>query len=137
MVLAADARLLCTARYLGKLGTQLGVIAKCTRFIFRHETICRRLRELFRGVLYLMCCEWQWLLRLRDIEDFRRALDLTGEAGRAEAVIVAQLALDLAVNACSGATRIAPQEAHRLLRLRIARHRALRYIFSGSGGAVG
>ena len=77
-------------------------------------------------------------MRCPNIEDFRRALDLTGEAGRAEAVIVAQFALDLAVTACSGATRIAPQEADRLLRLlRIARHRALRYTFSGSGGAVG
>jgi hypothetical protein len=50
-----------------------------------------------------------------NIEDFRQALDLIGEAGRAEAAIVAQFALDLAVTARSSAAGIAPQEAHRLL----------------------
>jgi hypothetical protein len=59
-----------------------------------------------------------------DIKDFREALDKIGDAAGAEAAIVAQFALDLAVTAKFVAHRIEPAMARRLLRLRIARHRA-------------
>ncbi len=63
------------------------------------------------------------------IEKFRDAVELLGDAGGAEAAIIAQLALDLAVS-----TRfndddkpMTIDDARKLLRLRIARHRAASY----------
>ncbi len=72
-------------------------------------------------------------MKLR-VEDLRQALDVIGDAGGAEAAIVAQFALDLAVTARFGAARkpIEPQEARRLLRLRIARHRAAQHASSSA-----
>jgi hypothetical protein len=63
------------------------------------------------------------------IEDLREAGDIAGQAGGAEAAIVAQFLVDLAVTARfnSPGETIAPREARRLLRLRLARHRALIY----------
>jgi hypothetical protein len=68
------------------------------------------------------------------VQDFRQALDIIGDAGGAEAAIVAQFALDLAVTARFDATSkpIEPREARRLLRLRIARHRATRHASSST-----
>lgn len=68
-------------------------------------------------------------MKLR-IEDLRQALDVIGDAGGAEAAIVAQFALDLAVTARFGT--IEGQEARRLLRLRIARHRAAQHASSST-----
>jgi hypothetical protein len=67
-----------------------------------------------------------------NIEDFREALDIIGDAAGQEAAIVAQFALDLAVTAqfhADGAT-IEPAKARELLRLRIARHRATQQMSS-------
>jgi hypothetical protein len=61
------------------------------------------------------------------LEDLREAAGIAGEAGGPETAIVAQFVVDLAVTARFNAAGevIAPREARRLLRLRIARHRAL------------
>lgn len=67
-------------------------------------------------------------------DDFRHALDIIGDNGGQEAAIVAQFALDLAVTAqfrSDGGTMEA-YEARRLLRLRIARHRAAQHGPSGT-----
>jgi hypothetical protein len=63
------------------------------------------------------------------VEDFRRALNIIGDAGGAEVAIVAQFALDLAITAQfrSDTGTIEPDAARRLLHLRIARHRAGQY----------
>lgn len=69
-----------------------------------------------------------------NVEDFKHALEIIGDAAGAEAAIVAQFALDLAVT-----TRfqradkpMTPERAHRLLHLRIARHRAARHARRGT-----
>jgi len=64
-----------------------------------------------------------------NIDDFRKALDVIGDAGGTEAAIVAQFALDLAVTARfqRADKPITPEDAQRLLHLRIARHRAAQY----------
>ena len=64
-------------------------------------------------------------------EEFRDAIGIIGEAGGAEAAIVAQFALDLAVAAhfTRKGRPIEPAMARHLLRLRLARHRA-KYIHS-------
>jgi hypothetical protein len=63
------------------------------------------------------------------LEDLREAAGVAGEVGGPEAAIVAQFVVDLAVTARFNAAGevIAPREARRLLRLRLARHRALTY----------
>ena len=63
------------------------------------------------------------------IEYLRKVLGIVDQAGGAEAAIVAQFAVDLAVTVRFNAAGegIAPREANRLLRLRLARHRALTY----------
>ena len=67
-----------------------------------------------------------------NIDDFRHALDTIGDSGGQQAAIVAQFALDLAVTAQFQSDEIAmePAEARRLLRLRIARHRAAQLVSS-------
>ncbi|HEX4077401.1 MAG TPA: hypothetical protein VHX61_00805 [Rhizomicrobium sp.] len=66
------------------------------------------------------------------VDDFRRALDIIGDSAGTEAAIAAQFALDLAVTAQFQSDGIAmePAEALRLLRLRIARHRATKLVSS-------
>jgi hypothetical protein len=63
------------------------------------------------------------------MEDLRKGAGIVGQAGGAEAAIVAQFVVDLAVTARfnAGGEAIAPREARRLLRLRLTRHRALTY----------
>ena len=63
------------------------------------------------------------------VEDLHRAAGIVGQAGGAEAVIVAQFVVDLAVTARFNAAgeAIALREARRLLRLRLFRYRALSY----------
>jgi hypothetical protein len=58
------------------------------------------------------------------IEDLHQAVDIVGQAAGPEAAIVAQFVADLAITAQfnASARAISPEEAHRLLRLRIARH---------------
>lgn len=65
------------------------------------------------------------------VEDFRQVLDAIGDSGGAEAAIVAQFALDLAVTARFGAI-ISPIDMQRLLRLRIARYRAAQHASSST-----
>lgn len=68
------------------------------------------------------------------VDDFRQALDIIGDSSGQEAAIVAQFALDLAVTArfrSDGGTMEA-YAARRLLRLRIARHRAAQHGPSGT-----
>jgi len=69
-----------------------------------------------------------------NVEDFKHALEIIGDAGGAEAAIVAQFALDLAVTARfqRADKPMTPERAHRLLRLRIARHRAAQCMPSGA-----
>jgi hypothetical protein len=59
------------------------------------------------------------------VEELRRAVELAGDAVGAEAEIVAQFVLDLAIAASlSNRGGLLPlDEAQRLLRLRLARHR--------------
>jgi hypothetical protein len=66
------------------------------------------------------------------VDELRHGVAIVGGAGGEEAAIVAQLALDLAVTARFSATgeAMAIDEARRLLRLRIARHRAASYLVS-------
>jgi hypothetical protein len=64
------------------------------------------------------------------IEDFRKTLDMIGDAAGQEAAIVAQFALDLAVTAQFCPDGIEPARAQQLLRLRIARHRAAQQMSS-------
>jgi hypothetical protein len=61
-----------------------------------------------------------------DVTEFRRALDMIGDSCGEEAAIAAQFALDLAitVHISAAGKLIDPGAAQRLLRLRIARHRA-------------
>jgi hypothetical protein len=63
------------------------------------------------------------------VEDLREAAGIVGQACGAEAAIVAQFVVDLAVTARFNAAGevIAPREARRLFRLRLSRHRALTY----------
>jgi hypothetical protein len=63
------------------------------------------------------------------VDDFSQVLYIIGDNGGQEAAIVAQFALDLAVTSqfCSDAGMIEPDEARRLLHLRIARHRAAQH----------
>jgi hypothetical protein len=65
-----------------------------------------------------------------DIEDFRGALDIIGDAVGEEPTIVAQFALDLAVTAQFCPDRIEPARAQQLPRMRIARHRAAQQMSS-------
>lgn len=69
-----------------------------------------------------------------NVEDFKHALDIIGDAGGTEATIVAQFELDLAVTARfqRADKPMTPEMAHRLLHSRIARHRAARYAPSGT-----
>ncbi len=64
-----------------------------------------------------------------NIEDFKHALGIIGNAGGAEAAIVAKFALDLAVTARfqRADKPMTPERAHRLLHLRLARHRAAQH----------
>lgn len=64
-----------------------------------------------------------------NVADFKHALDIIGDAGGAEAAIVPQFALDIALTARfqSAAKPMTPETVHRLLHLRIARHRAAQY----------
>jgi len=61
-----------------------------------------------------------------DVREFRHALDIIGDSCGEEAAIAAQFALDLAITARTSAADkpIDAGAAQRLLRLRIARHRA-------------
>ncbi len=61
-----------------------------------------------------------------DVTEFRHALDIIGHSCGEEAAIAAQFALDLAITARTRAADkpIDAGAAQRLLRLRIARHRA-------------
>jgi hypothetical protein len=60
-----------------------------------------------------------------DIEDFKHALDIIGDMGGAEAAIVAQLTLDLAVTARFHRTNpMKPEQVQTLLRERIVQHHA-------------
>jgi hypothetical protein len=63
------------------------------------------------------------------VENFKHALDIIGDACGAEAAIVAQFALDIALTARfqRAAKPMTPETVHRLLHLRIARHRAAQY----------
>jgi hypothetical protein len=63
------------------------------------------------------------------IEALREAAGVVEQAAGAEAAIVAQFAVDLAVTAQFSATGevLPPREAYRLFRLRLARHRSLTY----------
>ena len=65
------------------------------------------------------------------VQDFRQALDTIGDTGGAEAAIVTQFALDLAITARFGAISN-PTDAQRLLRLRIARDCAARHVSSST-----
>jgi hypothetical protein len=69
-----------------------------------------------------------------NVDEFKHALDMIGDAGGAEAAIVAQFALDLAVTARfqRADKPMTPERAHRLLHLRIARHRTTQYARSGT-----
>jgi len=69
-----------------------------------------------------------------NVEDFKHALAIIGDAGGTEAAIVAQFALDLAVTARfqPADKPMTPERAHRLLHLRIARYRAARYVPCGA-----
>lgn len=69
-----------------------------------------------------------------NVEDFKHALEIIGDAGGAEAAIIAQFALDLAVTARfqHADKPVTLEGAHRLLHLRIARHRAAQYTLSGT-----
>jgi hypothetical protein len=68
-----------------------------------------------------------------NIEDFKHALDIIGDTGGAEAAIVAQLALDLAVTARFHRTSpMKPEQVQRLLRERITRHRAAQCTISNT-----
>jgi hypothetical protein len=60
------------------------------------------------------------------IDDFRQALDIIGDSAGAEAAIVAQFALDLAVTAQfrEEGGGLDAKDARRLVHLRLARHRA-------------
>ena len=64
-----------------------------------------------------------------NVEDFKDALEIIGDAGGAEAAIVAQFVLDLAVTARFQRPDkpMTPKRAHRLLHLRIARYRVAQY----------
>ena len=68
------------------------------------------------------------------IDDFRQALDIIGDSAGAEAAIVAQFALDLAVTAQfhSEGGGLDAEDARRLLHLRLARHRAAQHQASGA-----
>ena len=68
------------------------------------------------------------------IEEFRDAVDLLGNAGGAEAAIVAQLVLDLAVSARfnNDGEPLGKNDVRKLLQLRISRHRAAKYQPSGT-----
>lgn len=68
------------------------------------------------------------------VDDFRHALDTIGDSGGQEAAIVAQFVLDLAVTAQfqSDGLVMEPAEARRLLRLRVARHRAAQLVSSAT-----
>jgi hypothetical protein len=68
------------------------------------------------------------------IRGLLEAADIVGQAGEAEAAIIAQFMVDLALTAqfSGDGEVIAPREAGRLLRLRLARHRALTYQTSHS-----
>ena len=68
------------------------------------------------------------------IDDFRQALDIIGDNSGAEAAIVAQFALDLAVTAQfhSEGGGLDAEDARRLLHLRLARHRAAQHQASGA-----
>ncbi len=72
-------------------------------------------------------------MKLR-IEDFRKALDLIGDSAGAEAAIVAQYALDLAIAAHFNpkGNLIKPEAAQKLLRLQLARHRAAQHVSTGT-----
>ena len=63
------------------------------------------------------------------VEDLRKTAEIVRQAGGAEAAIVVQFVVDLAVTARFNAVgeAIAPREARRLLRLRLTRHRSLSY----------
>jgi len=63
------------------------------------------------------------------IDDFRQALDVIGDSVGAEAAVVAQFALDLAVTAQfrSEGGGLDAEDARRLLHLRLARHRAAQH----------
>ena len=63
------------------------------------------------------------------VDGLHKAGGIVGQAGGAEAAIVAQFVVDLAVTARFNAAgeAIAPREARRLLRLQLSRHRALSY----------
>jgi len=69
-----------------------------------------------------------------NVEDFKHAIEIIGDAGGAEAAIVAQFALDLAVTARfqHAEKPMTPERAHRLLHLRIARHRAAWHARNGT-----
>jgi hypothetical protein len=61
-----------------------------------------------------------------EINEIREAVELLGDTGGAEARIVAQLVLDLAISARFNSENgpIAKDVVRKLLHLRIARHRA-------------
>jgi hypothetical protein len=63
------------------------------------------------------------------VENLRKAAGIAGQAAGPEAAIVVQFVVDLAVTArfTAAVEEITPQEAYRLLRLRLIRHRALTY----------
>jgi hypothetical protein len=65
-----------------------------------------------------------------NIEHFGEAIGIVSDSAGQEAAIVAQFVLDLAVTAQFCADRIEPARAQRLLRLRIARHRAVQQVSS-------
>ena len=64
-----------------------------------------------------------------DIEDHKKVIKLLKSTGDGEAAIVVQLALDLAVSRNADAS-MSNGEVLALLKLRLARHRALAYTAS-------
>lgn len=62
-----------------------------------------------------------------EIEEIKEAVELLADAGGAEARIVAQLVLDLAISVRFDSETLSDDAVQKLLHLRIARHRAANY----------